>query len=126
MLFASPGYPEQELRVNISGLSGAGALLRSMVTQQGMAERIEQASKGKCQKQRIANGEKFNSYWDEIIFLFMKGRQFEQWVDPSEPFKIGTQYIEVLLFNKVIQQTEKTAPYLKNTVFENNETQKLP
>ena len=43
----------------------------------GMAERIEQASKGKCQKQRIANGEKFNSYWDEIIFLFMKGRQFE-------------------------------------------------
>ena len=33
-----------------------------------MAERIEQASKGKCQKQRIANGDKFNSYWDEIIF----------------------------------------------------------
>ena len=127
MLFASPDDPEQELRVNISGLSGAGALLCSMVTQQGMAERIEQASKENVKNRELQTVRSLTvTGRDEIIFLFMKGRQFEQWVDPSEPFKIGTQYIEVLLFNKVIQQTEKTAPYLKNTVFENNETQKLP
>ena len=93
----------------------------------GWEKRIEQASKGKCQKQRIATLKSLTVILGWNYFFLWRVDNLNRGMILQNSLKIGTQYMEVLLFNKVIQQTEKkTAPYLKNTVFENNETQKLP